>query len=53
MGTICHGKIKDKEIRYSTKAVLQPDNYDNKISFYFSTENLLRIDADCLILFCD
>lgn len=23
------------------------------MSFYFSTESLLRLDADCLILFCD
>ena len=23
------------------------------MSFYFSTESLLRIDAECLVLFCD
>ena len=49
---ICNNKTKEKEIAFSTKAVLQPNKFD-KISFYFSTENLLRIDGDCLVLFCD
>jgi hypothetical protein len=52
MGTLCNKNIKEKEIVFSTKAILQPANFE-KMSFYFSTENLLRIDADCLVLFCD
>lgn len=49
---ICNNKSRDQENNYSTKALLETEGY-NKLNFYFSTENLLRIDADCLVLFCD
>lgn len=49
---ICTGKEKEREKIVSTKAVFQTDSF-GKIQFYFTTENLLRIDADCLVLYCD
>jgi hypothetical protein len=52
MGICNNSKTREKEIAFSTKAILQPAKFQ-KMSFYFSTENLLRIDADCLVLFCD
>lgn len=53
MGNSCvKGSVKEKEIAFSTKAVLHPQQFQ-EMSFYFSTESLLRLDADCLILFTD
>lgn len=49
---ICANKTKEGEHRLSTKAILKTENYD-KLQFYFTTENLLRIDADCLVIYCD
>ena len=51
MGICSKGKEDDSNIT-STKAVLQAPQFGS-MQFYFTTENLLRIDADCLVLFCD
>jgi hypothetical protein len=49
---ICNNKQKDGDLRSSTKAILKADAFDT-LQFYFTTENLLRIDGDCLVLYCD
>ena len=49
----CRSKAaREKENSVSTKAILNPEHFE-QVCFYFSTESLLRIDAQCLVLFCD
>lgn len=52
MGICSKSSEKDKENTISTKALLKTNAFD-QLQFYFTTESLLRIDADCLVLFCD
>ena len=52
MGCCANKQGREKENSFSTKAILNPENFD-QICFYFSTESLLRIDAQCLVLFCN
>lgn len=49
---ICNHKQHKQELTYSTKAVLNSNAFSH-MNFYFSTESLLRVDADCLVLFTD
>ena len=50
---ICKSSNSGKEDNImSTKALLETDAF-GAMQFYFTTENLLRIDANCLIIFCD
>lgn len=46
------GKNSKDDNIISTKALLQTDAFGT-MQFYFTTENLLRIDANCLVIFCD
>jgi hypothetical protein len=51
MGICTKGKEKEDNV-ISTKAIFKTNSFQ-KMQFYFTTENLLRIDADCLIIYCD
>lgn len=49
---ICKHKQNEAELRLSTKAAQETKNF-GQMQFYFTTQNLLRIDADCLVIYCD
>ena len=52
MGICTKGKDNSQDNIISTKAILQTETFGS-LQFYFTTENLLRIDANCLVIFCD
>lgn len=51
MGNMCR-HAQEEQTSYSTKAIVNDERFGG-LSFYFTTENLMRLDNECLLFFTD
>ncbi len=52
MGNQCCRKEENTGKIYSTKALMNMNNFKG-LDIYFSTENLSRLEGECLVVFSD
>lgn len=52
MGNQCCSNDQSPTKIYSTKALMNMSNF-NGMDMYFSTENLSRLEGECIVIFTD